>query len=71
MKFIKTVDGDYVRVDKIVAFEINQSKASDKLWNVYAYFGIHRAALKQLSSKIEAQAWLDDFVDKLNAEQEK
>ncbi|MBR2734453.1 MAG: hypothetical protein IKG61_01340 [Selenomonadaceae bacterium] len=71
MKFIKTVDGDYVRVDKIVAFDIEQSKASDKLWNVYAYFGIHRAALKQLSSKTEAQAWLDDFVAKLNAEQEK
>ena len=67
MKFVKTCDGWYVDQTKIDSFSILE-KNKPKCFAVVCFIDTQRYCLKEYKRKIDAQAWLDEFVGKLNAE---
>ena len=71
MKFIKDADGFYVDVEKATAFAVvpYRSVNGNLLWaDASLFIGELKYKLGRFDDEAEAQAWLDDFVAKLNAE---
>ena len=79
MKFIKTLDGEWLNVAQVNHFDI-ESEAENS-YTVFARSGEWDYALieffcdpkstTQFDPKEAAQAWLDDFIAKLNLEEMK
>ena len=74
MKFVKTCDGFFIDVHKIESLRVNVYPAD---FSVVAWIGqsgyrlkvFDCNPLKEIELKAEAQAWLDNFVAELNAEE--
>lgn len=65
MKFIQDIDGNFVRVDKIIALKVSKLQK----WNVLAYCeNEHCYWLKTYNTEAEARSWLKEFVDALGEE---
>lgn len=71
MKFIKDADGIFVDVEKATAFAVVPYSFNGKLlWaDASLFIGELKYKLGRFDNEAEAQAWLDDFVAKLNAKE--
>lgn len=69
MKFIRTIDGDYINQDCICAFTVETKPGYSIPEFVLAHLNNNtHAALREFQIPGNARAWLDRFIDKLNAE---
>lgn len=71
MKIIKDATGVYVNVGKATAFYVlpdNPIIGESRGFKAYLFIGETAFPLRVFDTKAEAQAWLDEFVAKLNAE---
>ena len=70
MKFIKTVDGDYVNKDCICSFTVETKPGYSTTEFVFARLNNNtHAVLREFQIPGNAQAWLDKFVAELNEEE--
>lgn len=72
MKFIRTLkDTVYVNVEKATAFAVRRRPSlvgENQGFDACLFINDFSYQLKFFETEAEAQAWLDDFVAKLNAE---
>ena len=75
MKFIKTDNGLYIRADQLIGFQVAErtsgkfeahAKLVTKELLVLKTFSCDPKSTTQFDPEAEAQAWLDNFVAKLN-----
>lgn len=69
MKFIRTIDGDYVSAKHVVSFTAEQSYAKDNTKVFVALDNGKFALLKKFNTNDEAHTWLDELVAKIEAEE--
>lgn len=62
MKYFKTTEGEYLRVDSVNVFSVRNKK-------LYAFTNDRTFILKQFDSDDDAQAYLDVLIEKLEAEE--
>ncbi len=68
MKFIRTIDGDYVSVKHVVSFTVEQSYAKDVTKVFFTLENGKFGLLKTFADNNEAHKWLDELVAKIEAE---
>lgn len=69
-KFIKGIDDWFIREDKINAVGINDDHFGYNEFNVIAHVDYNDAEfyLAEFDNKADAEAWLENFVAELNAD---
>ena len=67
MKFIKTVDGDFISIDTVKKFSVCYD--NDGYFVDVTHNDNSSSVIAEFNSLSLARSWLDDFVAKLNAEE--